>query len=264
MMPYGNAYALHFGAPVVMLAMGGLLAARFIRALRHVEFANLELKRKVNEKERELLQQHERLREAERLAARSTERQRIMQDMHDGLGSQLLTSLAAVERGALDSKGMAQVLRDAIDDMRLAIDTLAPEHEGLLEALGNLRFRLEPRFRAAGIELTFAYRDLPERLDIAAEDALQILRVLQESLTNVIKHAHAQRVAVEAAFKQDPARFVLAVEDDGGGFDPGAAVAGRGLSGMRRRAQRIGALLEVASGSDGTRITLTYPLIAAA
>ena len=52
------------------------------------------------------------------------ERQRIMQDMHDGLGSQLLTSLAAVERGALDPKGMAQVLRDAMDDMRLAIDTL--------------------------------------------------------------------------------------------------------------------------------------------
>jgi len=169
-----------------------------------------------------------------------------------------------VERGALDSKGMAQVLRDAIDDMRLAIDTLAPEREGLLEALGNLRYRLEPRFRAVGIELKFVYRDLPERLDIVAEDALQILRVLQESLTNVIKHTRARQVSVELALERVPPRFVLSVADNGGGFDPGAAVAGRGLSGMRRRAQRIGASLEVASDSDGTRITLTYPLIAAA
>jgi signal transduction histidine kinase len=187
-----------------------------------------------------------------------------MQDMHDGLGSQLLTSLAAVERGALDSKGMAQVLRDAMDDMRLSIDTLSPGREGLLEALGNLRYRLEPRFRAAGIELKFSYRHMPERLDIPAEDALQILRVLQESLTNVIKHARATQVGVEISLQLEPARFVLAVTDDGGGFDPASPASGRGLSGMRRRAQQIHAALDVASDARGTRITVTYPLAAAA
>jgi len=187
-----------------------------------------------------------------------------MQDMHDGLGSQLLTSLAAVERGALDSKGMAQVLRDAMDDMRLSIDTLSPGREGLLEALGNLRYRLEPRFRAAGIELKFSYRDLPERLDIAPDSALQILRMLQESLSNVIKHARARQVIVDIALQRDPARFVLAVADDGGGFDPAAPASGRGLSGMRRRAQQIGAALEVTSDARGTRIALSYPLPATA
>jgi signal transduction histidine kinase len=183
-----------------------------------------------------------------------------MQDMHDGLGSQLLTSLAAVERGALDARGVAQMLREAMDDMRLAIDTLSPGREGLLEALGNLRYRLEPRFRAAGIELKFAFRDLPDRLDIADQDALQILRVLQESLANVLKHARAREVRVEVALARQPARFVLAVSDDGGGFDAAAPAAGRGLSGMRRRAERIGAALAVDSDAGGTRITLAYPL----
>jgi signal transduction histidine kinase len=183
-----------------------------------------------------------------------------MQDMHDGLGSQLLTSLAAVERGALDPKGMAQVLREAVDDMRLAIDTLSPGREGLLEALGNLRYRLEPRFRAAGIELKFARRHLPDRLEVAAEHALQILRVLQESLTNVLKHAHARAVEVTLSLEPDPPRFVLAVADDGGGFDPGVPAAGRGLSGMRRRAERIGAALELVSDARGTRVVLSYPL----
>lgn len=259
-MPFSNAYALHFGAPVVMLAMGGLLAARFVRALRQAELANVELTRKVDEKEHELHEQFERLRAAERREASSTERQRMMQDMHDGLGSQLLTSLAAVERGALDAKSMAQVLRDAIDDMRLAIDTLAPGREGLLEALGNLRYRLEPRFRAAGIELSFDYRDLPDRIDMTPDRALQVLRVLQESLTNALKHARATHVKVEVVMRRDPATFVLAVVDDGGGFDASHPDAGRGLSGMRRRAGHIDATLEVNSSSSGTRVTLACPL----
>jgi signal transduction histidine kinase len=231
-------YVLYFSAAALLGVVGGLLVDRFVRSLAAAERAKIERER-----------------------ALDAERQRIMQDMHDGLGSQLLTSLAAVERGALDTKGMAQVLRDAVDDMRLAIDTLSPGREGLLEALGNLRYRLEPRFRAAGVELKFAFDRVPDRLDIPPEEALQILRVLQESLTNVLKHARARAVRVEVSLARAPDRFVLAVADDGGGFDPAAAApAGRGLSGMRRRAERIGAALELVSDTHGTRITLAYPL----
>jgi signal transduction histidine kinase len=236
-----NPYLLYFAAAALLGVAGWQLADRFVGSLVAAEIERRERERAV-----------------------SAERQRIMQDMHDGLGSQLLSSLAAVERGALDPKAMAQVLREAVDDMRLAVDTLSPGREGLLEALGNLRYRLEPRFRAAGIELKFAHRDLPERLDVAAEHALQILRVLQEALTNVLKHARATRVEVELSLERTPARFVLAVADDGGGFDAGAPTAGRGLSGMRRRAQAIGAALEVVSGVRGTRIVLAYPLPASA
>jgi signal transduction histidine kinase len=230
-------YVLYFSAAALLAVVGTLLVERFVGSLSAAERAK-----------------------AERERALSDERQRIMQDMHDGLGSQLLSSLAAVERGALDRRGMAAALREAVDDMRLAIDTLSPGREGLLEALGNLRYRLEPRFRAASIELRFAFRDLPERLDVAAEDALQILRVLQESLANTLKHARPRAVDVEIAVQRNPARFVLSVTDDGAGFDVASPAAGRGLSGMRRRAERIGAALDVASGAGGTRVTLTYPL----
>jgi signal transduction histidine kinase len=253
-------FLLYFAADVLLVVVGVLLADRFVKSLGAAEQASATLAIKVAEKERELAANYEQLRGHERERTVAAERQRMMQDMHDGLGSQLLTSLAAVERGALDPKGMAQVLRDAMDDMRLAIDTLSPGREGLLEALGNLRYRLEPRFRAAGIELKFSYREMPERLDIPAEDALQILRVLQESLTNVLKHTRTREVRVDISLARDPARFVLAVADDGGGFDPGSPAAGRGLSGMRRRAQQIRAALEVASDARGTRITLAYPL----
>jgi signal transduction histidine kinase len=187
-----------------------------------------------------------------------------MQDMHDGLGSQLLTSLAMVERGALDREGMAQVLREAIDDMRLAIDTLSPGREGLVEALGNLCYRLEPRFRAAGITLIFDLKPLPERIEMQPDQALQILRVLQEALNNVLKHAKATRVDVRATMSAPPGRLDIEVCDNGRGFDASAPSGGRGLTGMRRRAERMGARFEVTSGAAGTRVALSYPLEAGA
>jgi len=253
-------FLLYFAADALLAVVGVLLTDRFVNSLGAAEQSSATLALKVAQKERELSTNYEQLRGLERERTVAGERQRIMQDMHDGLGSQLLTSLAAVERGALDSKGMAQVLRDAMDDMRLSIDTLSPGREGLLEALGNLRYRLEPRFRAAGIELKFRYRDLPERLDVNAEDALQILRVLQESLTNVLKHAHAKCVVVEVAVKRDPARFNLGIADDGVGVDPSSPAHGRGLTGMRRRAQSIGATIEIESDARGTHVMLAYPL----
>jgi signal transduction histidine kinase len=253
-------FLLYYAADALLMVVGVLLADRFTRSLGEVEEANATLADKVSQKEQELTANYEQLRGYEHERTVADERQRIMQDMHDGLGSQLLTSLAAAERGALDPKGIAQVLREAIDDMRLAIDTLSPGRDGLLEALGNLRYRLEPRFRAAGVELHFTYRDLPDGFDVPHDAALQILRVLQESLTNVLKHARARQASVEVAIQREPRRFMLAIADDGSGFGASAPAGGRGLSGMRRRAEHIGAALDIASDSRGTRVTLTYTL----
>jgi signal transduction histidine kinase len=243
-----------------LLAMAWILVDRFARAMRAEAEASRMLARRVEEKERELAQNYQRLRTLERERVMTEERQRIMQNMHDGLGSQLLTSLALVERGAVDRRGMAQLLREAIDDMRLAIDTLAPGRGGLLESLGNLRYRLEPRFRAAGIELRFVQHAVPEHIEVPPDTALQILRILQESLTNALKHARPARVLVELSFLPEPSRLSLAVTDDGAGFDVGTVRRGRGLSGMRRRAQSIGATLDVTSGPAGTRIVLDWPI----
>jgi len=256
---YGSFSVTRYVALAFMLAMAWILIDRFARAMRAEAEANRMLSRRVEEKERELAHNYEQLRRLERERVVADERQRIMQDMHDGLGSQLLSSLALVERGVLDQSGMAQLLREAIDDMRLAIDTLAPGRKGLLEALGNLRYRLEPRFRAAGTELRFEQHDLPDHIDVAPDVALQILRVLQEALTNALKHAHPTTVQVDIAMRPDPPQFVLTIADDGPGFDVLSPGRGRGISGMRRRAQAIGASVDVTSGPGGTRITLSRP-----
>jgi signal transduction histidine kinase len=254
--------ALHWAGPLLLVALAAPLADRFVWVLREAESARAELESRVREREQLLKRNFERLRESERLQAQAQERQRIMQDMHDGLGSQLLSSLMLVERGAVSQPQMVQILRESIDDMRLAIDALASDDAGLLAALGNLRFRMEPRLNAAGIQLAWVTHGLPEEIDINPKAVLPILRIVQEALTNALKHSRARLVQATMGVERQADGDWLAVRiaDNGGGIVAERA-GGRGLLNMRNRAARIGAVLKVETvPGAGTAITLRYRL----
>lgn len=258
----GDTLALHWAGPLLLIALATPLVDRFVRILREAETARAELETRVREREQLLKRNFERLRESERLQATAQERQRIMQDMHDGLGSQLLSSLMLVERGAVTQEQVAQILRECIDDMRLAIDALASEDAGLLSALGNLRFRMEPRLRAAGIELAWDARGLPEEIDINPDAVLPILRIVQEALTNALKHSRARAVHVVLAMDHggDSQWLNIRVTDNGRGITE-ERVGGRGLLNMRNRAGRIGAQLKLETvPGAGTMVQLVYRL----
>lgn len=265
-LPLENTPLLAFATLVLLSVMGALLVDRFIRALRAAESANTWLETRVAEKERELAANFARLRAAEDQQVRLAERQRIMQDVHDGIGSQLLTSLGMIERGAIGPADVAQVLREAIDDLRLVIDMLTPEESDFVAALGNLRYRLEPRFAAAGIRMRWDVRGLPETVALGPERSLQVLRILQECFANIAKHAQAREVQVRARLSpEDGSVLELAVEDDGVGLDEDAARPGQrhGLANMRRRAQALGATLEFPPCARGTRVALRVPVLPA-
>jgi signal transduction histidine kinase len=259
--PEAGMLALHWAGPLLLVALATPLVDRFVRVLREAEGARTDLESRVREREQMLKRNYERLREGERLQATASERQRIMQDMHDGLGTQLVSSLMLVERGALTQAQVAQVLRESIDDMRLAIDALAQGNSDLLAALGNLRYRMEPRFRAAGIELIWDARQMPEELNINPDAVLPILRIVQESLTNALKHSGARAVSVALQVTQsgdEPPVLQIRVTDNGKGIE-GERVGGRGLMNMRSRANKIGGTLTLESvPGAGTRVKFTY------
>ncbi len=260
-LPEATMLALHWAGPLLLLALATPVVDRFVRVLREAEGARSDLESRVREREQMLKRNYERLREGERLQATASERQRIMQDMHDGLGTQLVSSLMLVERGALTQAQIAQVLRESIDDMRLAIDALAQGNSDLLAALGNLRYRMEPRFRAAGIELIWDARGMPEELNINPDAVLPILRIVQESLTNALKHSEARAVSVALQVTQQNDEgpvLQIRVTDNGKGI-VGERVGGRGLLNMRSRASKIGGTLTLESvPGTGTRVKLVY------
>ena len=260
----GRPFLMHLVAPLMLLSFGSTLMARFVRSLEQVRQQNVLAEQKVREKTTELEQNHERLRALERERAVADERERIMREMHDGLGAQLVAALAMVESEASTPDGVAMALRGALADMRAVIDSLDPGVSDLGALLGIFRARVDPLLEARGVKLQWRVGELPEGSGLGAESSLHVLRILQEAVTNAVTHARAQRVALETTWQDDGA-VEIAVSDDGSGFEADALGSGRGLGNMRRRAESIGAELHVESGpTEGTRVALRIPISRAA
>lgn len=251
-------FLLHHGANLVLLAMGALLTLRFIEALGSLEKLNQTLESRVADRERELSANYARMAELERERAATRERQLIMREIHDGLGSQLFVSLSRVERGDMKGAEIADALRGCIADMRLALGTLAPDESDFRATLGDFLFRWQGQLLAAGVHPAWTI-DVPDgALNLAPHAALQVLRIAQEALTNVLKHAGAHRVQVR--LRQAGSLLELEVEDDGLGGASGRGAGGRGLANMRARAQQLGGQLEWRNGGAGTCVALKVPV----
>lgn len=260
-----NWYLLHYGAPVLLATMAWLLTSRFVRALGESQALNAELEQRVAARGRELEHSYQRMQFLQREQVVAQERERIMRDLHDGLGGQLVSALALAQQGK--EPAIQQTLRDALDDLRLVIDSLDPTETDIPVLLGTVRGRLESRLAQQGLRFEWQVMEVPAIPGFGPDKALQVLRILQEAIANILKHAQARTVTVRTGMQPgigaDPASVYIEVVDDGIGMPP-APVCGRGLGNMRERAQRIGARLDLDSSAGGTAVRLRFPLPAAA
>lgn len=232
---------------------------RIAHALAESQRLNAELEERVRQKEMELERNFEKLERLSRKAAVTDERQRIMTDMHDGIGAHLISALCLAESGDASPGDVAAILRECIDDLRLTIDSLESTGDELLPALGNFRWRIEGRLARVGIGLEWHVEDLPALPDLSPRKLLHILRILQEAVANVQKHAGATRIRLEALALADARGVAIRVGDNGKGFAASAA-KGRGLGNMARRAASIGGEVKVSSSSgEGTTVELRLP-----
>jgi signal transduction histidine kinase len=257
---FGNiSFTIQIGSPLWLTAIASILIGDFIASLNEQDNQRVLMVQKLDAQQTELTELHEINQMREREKAALQERQRIMQDIHDGLGSQLITSLAMSERGALSKEQTSLLLRECIDDLRLAIDTMTEEDNQFGVAAGNLRFRMEPRLRAAGIVLRWDSSQFTDTASIPASKTLSLLRIMQESITNALKHAEASEISV--TLSADAQLLIVRISDDGKGFEASKVRMGKGLSGMEKRARALGAELSI-PGSKGTTVLLTLPLSA--
>ena len=197
------------------------------------------------------------------MAARAQEQQRIMQDLHDGLGHHLVGLRSMLEQLDKPPHTLINQVDAALDEMRLVVDALSPEGRDLATLLGMLRHRLSRRMAAAGLTLTWDMPPIAATIHLSPEEARHVQRIVLEALTNTIKHAQARVVGIKV--RQGPKGAEVVVSDDGLGLpnqEASQAVGpGRGIQHMRNRAAWIGAKLTLAPGpgGHGTVVRLQWP-----
>jgi len=184
------------------------------------------------------------------------ERQRLMQDMHDGFGTELSTARIRIKYGELTQAQLLGVIDECIDDLRLVVDTLDNTDNDLEVSIAAYRHRLSARLGDAPFALKWHVR-LPKALRPGAQSVLQIMRLLQEALNNAVKHSGAQLIEITVT-GTDQDRLMIAVVDDGHGFDRSVAT-GRGLLNMERRAEAIGGQCMIESSMSGTVVRFILP-----
>ena len=208
----------------------------------------------------------ERLRQ--RLAAAEAERQRWARELHD----ETLQALAAIRLGLAaggrtnDAAGSVAVavdqLGEAIANLRALITELRPaalDQLGLRPALEALAERARDRGIAVDTDIDLAYEQGRASTRLSEEVETAVYRIVQEALTNVMKHGDAKRAVLEVI--EGDAAVALSVRDDGGGFNPESATAGFGLVGMRERTMLLGGELHVESRPRaGTILTARIPV----
>jgi ligand-binding sensor domain-containing protein/signal transduction histidine kinase len=200
-------------------------------------------------------------------------RSRIATDLHDDIGASLsqIAILAEVARQRVrplvndqsdpDATAplarIAETSRSLVDSMSDIVWAINPEVDSLSDLVHRMRRFVEDTLGTADIELTFRAPDPSQDVKLGADVRREVFLVLKESVTNIAKHAHATRVAIDLQI--DRRRLHLRVADNGRGFDPGASTEGNGVASMRRRVEALGGHLVIDS-RPGAGTTISFDI----
>ena len=197
-------------------------------------------------------------------AAVNSERQRLMKEIHDGVGGQLMSTVAQLERNTDADQDVIESLKTSVNDLRLIIHSLEnmSQQGDIVTILATIRERMEKNLNKQDIQFDWQVNPLPEIKNFDADDALQLMRIVQEAIANIVKHADASKITLLTASRPHDAvaGISITIADNGRGFNPDLAASGFGLNNMRERAAKLSAHLAIRSGSHGTEIELWLPL----
>ncbi len=200
-------------------------------------------------------------------AAVADERRRIAQDIHDGVGSQLVGLIASLNADLPAHRRIMLGLESCLLDLKTTVDNVDSTDDSdtnIFDALGRLRYRFQPSLSRVGIRMHWKVDVAGPLISVKPSQLVHVVRIAQECLANVLLHSEAKVVQVKCCYEAAPVeRMLLEILDNGIGIAKHAPddVIGKGLSGMKERAQRIGAELIIGSRTgSGTRIRLYLPL----
>lgn len=255
-----DAYFLNQYMGIAMfMGMSYFLLERYSNLLAESGRFNEILQRKLTEREAELADQYRRLQKTDQDKVKMAERQRLMADMHDGIGAHLVAAIHHLRSPEFSQKNTLQLLESGLRDLQLTIDSLEPIEQDLTTLLGAFRYRIADNMRSAGIQLNWVIEDdIPALPYLDARNCLHVLRIVQEIFTNILKHAQATEVSLRVS--RGPNYVGVQVQDNGVGFQPENRRQGRGLGNIVQRTATLGATIDIqAHPGLGVRYQLKLP-----
>ena len=253
-----------FSVVAVFAALFWLRQRNLQNSLVEKNNINAQLEQRIETTKANLLVSESARRKLEVAHAITDERERMMREIHDGIGSSLVAALASAERQGKQSSTAVFALKSALADLRIAVDSLEPVEGDVSTLLATLRYRLEPEMRKSGVSFDWRVEEVPAIKWLDAPNAIHVLRIFQEALGNILGHAEANliRVSCKTELRQGRAGIAIEVSDDGKGFDTSVQTLGHGRKNMQSRADALGAKFYVESSpGKGSQTSLWLPLI---
>ncbi len=254
----------HYFSPLLFFFMAWHLTGRFVTALNESETLNRELEERVLQAQCEIEQHYQTIQEMEKHQAVLQERERLSREIHDGISGNvanaiMMTELIHRELPSADDKRLRQLrahLDDGLCEMRNLILTMEEDLSTLGELLNHVNDKYEQVLSSLGIDFQADIQLQDETRVLTQEQSLNLLRILQEALNNIAKHAQASTVSLRVS--EAGGRILFEVHDNGRGFDTNQQSSGHyGLGNMRKRSDEIAASLVINSTLDaGTQIQL--------
>ena len=256
---FEGVYLIPYAYSGQMVVMGSAIIGLLAHALAQARELSADLEARVVQRTAELKQAHAQIVMQEVERNKALERERMLQDMHDGFGTQLASARRMAEQGSMTQTDMRRVLQECMSDLYLVVDTLSDSGGTIRHAVADFRHRIQQRLMDTGLAVHWNVRlcDAPE---ISARVVLQVLRIAQEALNNTLKHSRADNIWIDMVYREDLKALEVVVRDDGIGLSDEMRL-GRGIHNMRARARDIGAELGLDSpAGGGTTLRLTWPV----
>ena len=255
---------LPYAGVIIFLVFAFALGRRLIDALGTVENLNVILEDRVAAASSELERTQKQIRELEVAVALEQERERIMREMHDSVGANLISALAIAEHGDASSRTVA-TLKRSLTDLRIAVDSLEQVDGDITLLLASFRHRMEPELRAAGWRFDWRVEDVPALDWLDSANALHVLRILQEALSNALTHSGGDVIAFGSGLsaRMGSPGIEITIADNGIGLErPSSsgnhAMGGKGQTNMLARAHALSAHLSFSNSQTGGAIVMLW------
>jgi signal transduction histidine kinase len=260
-------YLTNLGLPISVMVLGGIFLTQYQRQVQRGIHTNKDLAESLRVREIELTKRYEAQAGLERKKAAHRERDRIYQDVHDGIGSRLVATLFSIRQASTTPNAIEAELQTCLDDLRLVINTQLEDSCDIQSTIFDYCIHLETQLEGSPLSIQYEISDGPA-IHLLPKIHLNMMRILQEAVTNVIKHARASELLV--ILEQTDTALTLSISDNGRGQAKPLALSrlgelpakgGRGLPGLAARARRLGGRCVVSDAAPGTKVHLWLPLI---